>query len=203
MRYLFAIVLTLANLLAFAQRDSTLKRVDLDEFVYNSGKRKSKKYKVRIDHVTEHFTPPVQGGFRDTLGHLTYFPALENKAVSIYEVECRVDEYDTSEMSMFLIFLQIQDKDTIIRRVSLDHDIIRHNRTIHHFASDEAIILEPGDFYLGYAYFIRASKPIEKRLYCSSRYQRAGAPLRLKQGKVSFFPVENFSFIFPFKIKYY
>jgi hypothetical protein len=203
MRCLIALALVLFGLSASAQRDSTHKRVDLDEFVYNSGKKKSKKYKVRIDHVTHRFHPPMLGGSRDTLGYLTHFPALENKAVSVYEVECRVDEYDTAEMSMFLIFLQIHDKDTIIRRVSLDHDIIRHNRTVHHFASDEAITVEPGEFYLGYAFVNRASKPIEKRLYCSISYERAGALLRLKKGTVSFFPAENFPNIFPFRIKYY
>src|SRR4051794_23511184 len=113
MSFLFSITLMLLHLSAFAQKDSVLKHVDLDELVYRSGKPKSKKYKVKIDHVTQRMLPPDQGGYRDTFGYLTYFPALEKKAVSIYEVECRIDAYDTSEMSMFLIFLQVHDGDTI------------------------------------------------------------------------------------------
>jgi len=203
MRFFFSIALILLNSSAFAQKDSVHRHVDLDELVYKSGNPKSKKYKVKLDHVTQRILPPDQGGYGDTFGYLTHFPALEKKAVSIYEVECRIDEYDASEMSMFLIFLQIHDGDTVIRRVSLDYDIVRHNRTTHHFASADAITVEPGEFYLGYAYLTRVNKPIEKRQYCTFRMEREGAALRLKKGKVDFFPRDNFSIIFPFGIKYY
>lgn len=203
LRFLMVAVLSFPGLSAFAQKDSTLKHIDLDEFVYNSGKLKSKKYKARLDHVTQHILPPHQGGHIDTVGDLTHFPALGTKAVSIREVVCRVDEYDTSDLSMFLIFLQIHDGDTIIRRASLDRDIIKHNRTVHHFASSDAISIEPGDFYLGYAYLAKGSEPIERRLYCSERSGGEGARLRLMRGEVRFFPSENFSTIFPFTIRYY
>jgi hypothetical protein len=202
-RFLFSIVLFLLNFSAFAAKDSVLKHVDLDELVFRSGKPKSKKYKVRFDNVTQHILPADQGGYRDTFGYLTRFPALERRAVTIYEVECRIDEYDTSEMSMFLIFVQIHEGDTTIRRVSLDHDVIRHNKTTHYFTSADAIAVEPGEFYLGYAYFTRAHKTIELRQYCTERREREGATLKLRKGIVGFFPADNFWIIFPFGVRYY
>ena len=210
--YLFSMKISFAlaallffSLNAAAQSADSFKHVDLDEFIYQAGKPKSKRFKARIDNVTLVVRPvdSTNPSSKDTSAYLTHFPAIETKEVSIYEVQCRLDNYDTSQVSMFLIFLQIDGSDTTVRKVCLDRDPIKRHRTTHHFAPGESITVKPTGFYLGYGYRSKSSETVQMSLYCSMREEREGAIANFSKAKLSLLRIEDLSIIFPFTLKYY
>lgn len=180
----------------------TAKRIVLTDVVINAKKSESGKYakKVRSENVTIMIHPQLAKDGKETYWS-TYCKPLNSLPVKLYAVELKLKPYDGKFFDMKLMILQLQaNGDTLYRLVNIDADKIAGKQFVVDVKS-ENIMLEPSNFYMGYAFIPKDMKETYGyHVYANSKGD--GAIISLKNGHLNIIKFDDFNYNFPFKISY-
>jgi hypothetical protein len=176
--------------------------LDLNHFAGNAeGKHK----KVRLERGTMHFIlrDSASASYSDSMYLLTRFPAPSDKPFRLAAIESRIDDFDTSQLELHFVVLQLHNGDTVFREFPVLPDAgtksSKHWTRLRFQETD--VTLQAAHFYLGYAY--RQKKGVKEVTYHSYAASAGGEGAFFSIMKGSWkLTRSQFYQILPFRISY-
>jgi hypothetical protein len=205
---LATILLSLIALNVHAQPQATASEhtttISLNDIVVKATPAGIFKNKPRVSRVTFVFPDSCvyNSEYWDSTCLLTRFLSPTSKKFKLSSVEGRIADLDTSKLNLYLVILQFNGTDTLLKEVKITLGPQKRKRQRHlMYVGDSGIILQHTPFYLGYSFH---TKPVPDdflyRLYCTSGGE--GAMLKRRGGTWRFYTNSALPYILPFSITY-
>lgn len=184
--------------------DTSIRSIELGEIVIKSRETAKLSNKVRSKNVFIELTPAQPGMERskaDSTFYLTRFQQPETAPISPYSVEIRLKPFDTAMFDINLVVFQVNGKDTLFRIIPVDGSKIDQKEKLRVLLLEENMILQPGDFYIGYNFHSKhIAENFRYRLYATNK--GTGALLSVTAAGTKLQSDLGMPFVFPFKMAY-
>lgn len=181
----------------------TTKHVVLTSVAINAKRNETGKNKKKVKSFYSFIviSPAKSGVIIGPSFFSTYCLPLNTAPVKLYHIELKLIPYDSRQFDIKLIIAQEQASGEIFfKTVDIDAEQIAKKRMLVD-VKKENIILEPSNYYLGYAFIPKDLKsPFSYRVYFNDSGD--GALIRQNGDSIKINKMSDFNYNFPFKVSY-